>query len=416
MSPALEKLAARLRPHLYLWVALAVAIPRLVFLAVQPERSLSGNAPAMLAIADNLLAGEGFRDDTGAPDGHFSPVYVGLLAGSRAVTHHSLVLIKLAHIAFDILTALLLVSLLARLLSTATIMLFALIYAFHPLVLYYANNINEECLLTLTVTISFLAVYRALEKPSLGRLILAGAAGGLATMVKGSALFLPFGIATVGCLLVAGPARRRWLLWIAYLGAYLIVLMPWGYRNYVVFGRFSVNPRGFGQNLWWGSDPRIFANYGNNREEAVRQSIAEMTAKGVGRPTTNDLFAIERWEFRMGLENYKELLSHPGELIRILWMKATRTLYASENRPAAHAALIAIQFPLILLAALGWRSLYRLPGTRPLAILLAVFIGYFFAVVSAGLPMVRYFLPAIPLVIVAAASGLLALAKIKPVE
>jgi 4-amino-4-deoxy-L-arabinose transferase-like glycosyltransferase len=416
MRRVLETFADRLKPHLYLWVALTVAIPRLVFLVVQPERSLSGNAPALLAIADNLLAGEGFRDDTGTPDGHFSPVYVGVLAASRAVTHRSLVLVKLAHIIFDILTALLLSSLLARLLPTAAIMLFALGFAFHPLVLYYANNLNEECLLTLAVTISFVAVYRALEKPSAGTLILAGMAGGLATMVKGSALFLPFLIAVVGCLFVASPARGKWLLWMAYLGASLIVLMPWGYRNYVVFGRFSINPRGFGQNLWWGSDPRIFANYGNNREEGVRQSIAEMTAKGLGRPDTNDLFGMERWEFEMGLENYKELLSHPGELIRILWMKASRTVYASENRPSAHAALIAIQFPLILLAVLGWWRFHRVTGTRQLAILLAVFIGYFFAVVSAGLPMVRYFLPAIPLLIVAAAFGFLGFVKMKPVE
>ncbi len=339
-----------------------------------------------------------------------------MLAATRAVNHRSLILIKLAHIVFDILTAVLLASLLARLLPTAAVMLFALGYAFHPLPLYYANNLNEECLLTLAATASFVAVYRALEKPSLGRMILAGMAGGLATMVKGSALFLPFLVVAVGCLVMASPARGKWLLWIAYLGAYLIVLMPWSYRNYVVFGRFSVNPRGFGQNLWWGSDPRIFANYGSDREEGIRQSIAEMTARGIGRPATDDLFVMERWEFRMGVENYKQLLPHPAELIRVLWMKATRTLYASEGRPSGHAALLAIQIPLILLAAFGWWRLYRPTATRRLAALLAMFIGYFFAVVSIGLPMVRYFLPAIPLLIVAAAFGLLALANIKPVE
>ncbi len=191
MLPALEKFAERLRPHLYLWVALTIAIPRLVFLAVQPERSLSGNAPAMLAIADNLLAGEGFRDDSGAPDGHFSPVYVGILAANRAVTHRSLILVKLAHIGFDILTATLLASLLSRLLPTAAIMLFALGYAFHPLVLYYANNINEEGLLTLAVIISFLAVYRALEKPSPGRLILAGMTGAWRRWSRAPRYFFP---------------------------------------------------------------------------------------------------------------------------------------------------------------------------------------------------------------------------------
>lgn len=406
MLEALEKFADRIKPHLYLWIAVMVAIPRLVFLAIQPERSLSGNAPAMLAIADNMLAGNGFRDDSGVPDGHFSPIYIAVLAGNRAVTHDSLVLVKLAHIGFDVLTAVLLTSLLTSLLPTATILLFAVVFALHPLVLYYANNINEECLLTLAVTISFLALYRAFEKPSLNRMILAGAAGGLATMVKGSALFLPFGIAVAGALLLATPARGKWLLWAVYLGSYLVVLMPWGYRNYEVFGRFSINPRGFGQNLWWGSDPRIFTNYGTSREEAVRQSIVEMTAKGVRCPGTNDLFATEGWELNMGLENYKELVPHPIALLHILWMKGSRTFYASENRPSAHAMLVAIQLPLILLAFVGWFRLFQSAQTKQFAVLMLLFIGYFFAVVSAGLPMVRYFLPALPLLMIAAVCGL----------
>ncbi len=125
MCKALATFAERLKPHLYLWVALTVAIPRLVFLAVQPERSLSGNAPAMLAIADNMLAGNGFRDDSGLPDGHFSPIYVAVLAVNRAVTHNSLLLVKLAHIGFDVLTAVLLALLLVGLLPTVTILLFA---------------------------------------------------------------------------------------------------------------------------------------------------------------------------------------------------------------------------------------------------------------------------------------------------
>ena len=182
--------------------------------------------------------------------------------------------------------------------------------------------------------------------------------------------------------------------------------MPWGFRNYVAFGHFSLNPRGFGQNLWWGSDPRIFAQYGTNRVLAVRLATAEMEAKGVHRPSGSDLFAIEHWEFQMGLENYQDLLHHPIALLRVLWMKTTRTLYASENRPTAQAALLAIQIPLILLASRGWRLLCRQPGTRQLAVLLAVYVGYFFIIVSAGMPMVRYFMPAIPLLIVSAVPGL----------
>ena len=205
MLRLLESLMMRLRPLLYLWVVLTIAVPRLLFLALQPERSLSGNAPAMLAIADSLLAGNGYRDDSGAPDGHFSPVYVGLIAACRLITPHSLVLIKLAHIAFDVLTALLRASLLQRLFSTEAAVLFTLAYALHPLGLYYANNINEECLLTLTVVLSFVAVYRLLEQPSRGWSILAGVAAGVATMVKGSVLLLPAAIVVAGCFLLQIP-------------------------------------------------------------------------------------------------------------------------------------------------------------------------------------------------------------------
>ena len=44
-----------------------------------------------------------------------------------------------------------------------------------------------------------------------------------------------------------------------------------------------------------------------------------------------------------------------------------------------------------------------------LAWLLVLYIGYYHGIVSAGLPMVRYFVPAIPLLLAAAAVGLVAL-------
>src|ERR1017187_8784814 len=111
----------------------------------------------------------------------------------------------------------------------------------------------------------------------------------------------------------------------------------------------------------------------------------------------------------MAVQQYKELLHQPGSLARVLFLKATRSLYATEDRPSAHLPLILLQIPTILLAVCGIVRLWKRAETNLLAWLFVLYIGYYYGIVSAGLPMVRYFVPAIPLLLAAAAVGLVAL-------
>jgi hypothetical protein len=55
--------------------------------------------------------------------------------------------------------------------------------------------------------------------------------------------------------------------------------------------------------------------------------------------------------------------------------------------------------------------LWKRTETKMLAWLLVLYIGYYYGIVSAGMPMVRYFVPAIPLLLAAAAVGLVALSS-----
>jgi hypothetical protein len=243
----------------------------------------------------------------------------------------------------------------------------------------------------------------------MGRFSLAGLLLGLAIFTKSTPILLPFVVTGAMFLVTRKMKANRVTHWLAYLLASIIVPLPWAYRNYVVFGHFSFSTRGIGTNLWWGSDPRIFATYGKAQRVAANEIEIEMVTKGIQPPAENTVLDRERWRLRMAVQQYKELLHQPGSLARVLFLKATRTLYATEDRPSAHLPLILLQIPTILLAVYGTVRLWKRAETRVLAWLLVLYIGYYYSIVSAGMPMVRYFVPALPLLLAAAAVGLVAL-------
>src|SRR5258708_5290003 len=71
--------------------------------------------------------------------------------------------------------------------------------------------------------------------------------------------------------------------------------------------------------------------------------------------------------------------------------------------------MILLQIPALVLAIYGVTRLYKRVETRTLAWLLTLYVGYYYCVVSVGMPMVRYFVPAVPFLLAAAAVGLAAL-------
>jgi 4-amino-4-deoxy-L-arabinose transferase-like glycosyltransferase len=406
MLEALRTFAEKLKPQLYLWVALAVAIPRVAFVAIAPNRNAYGNAPSLLALAKNIAEGRGYLDEGGQPDSYFNPGYPIFLAGCRSLAGDSLLAVKIAQILFDTATALALSRLLLKTGSTLTALFFAVAFALHPLLLHLCNNINDEPLLIFFVVTSFVALYRAIDVPSLWRFALAGLLLGLAIFTKSTPIFLPFLVAGVMFIVTRKIKNNHMTHWLAYLLAAIVVLLPWAYRNYVVFGRLAFSTRGIGTNLWWGSDPRIFTTYSKAQRAATTEIEVEMTARGIQPPAKNTVFDREHWRLQMAIQQYKDLLHQPAAFTRVLFLKATRTLYATEDRPSAHLPLILLQIPTILLAVYGTIRLWKRMETNVLAWLLVLYIGYYYGTVSVGMPMIRYFAPALPLLLAAAAVGL----------
>jgi 4-amino-4-deoxy-L-arabinose transferase-like glycosyltransferase len=409
MLEALQTFAERLKPRFYLWVALAVVIPRVAFVAIAPNRMAYGNAPSLLALTKNMAEGRGYLDEEGNPDSYYVPGYPFLLAGCRMLTGDSLLGIKIAHIILDVATAIALSWLLLKTCSAFTALLFTIAFALHPLFLHLGNNVDDEPLLVFFIVLSFMALYRAVDLPSLGRFALAGFLLGLAILTKSTPIFLPLIVTGVMFLVTRKMNAIRATHWLAYLLASILVLLPWAYRNYKAFGRFAISNRGIGTNLWWGSDPRIFASYGKAQRVAAYDIEGEMIARGMHPPTENTVFNREHWRLQMAIEQYKELLHQPDALAKVLFMKATRTLYATEDHPSAHLPLILLQIPTILLAIYGTIQLWKRTETHTLAWLLVLYVGYYYGIVFVGMPMIRYFAPAIPLLLAAAAVGLVTL-------
>jgi 4-amino-4-deoxy-L-arabinose transferase-like glycosyltransferase len=405
----LNQFAEQLRPRLPLWIALAVVVPRLVFLAVSPGRNVYGNAPGELAVAKNLVEGHGYRDAHGLPNSDYNPGYPMFLAACRFVSGDSLMVIKLAHIAFDVGTALALGSALATVCSPLTALLFTAVFAIHPLLLLLCNNVNDEPLLTFLIAISFVTLYRALQQPSAPRFIQAGLLIGLANFTKSTAIFLPFFLVASLWLFTRKTGSTCLRHWAVYLLTCIFVLLPWAHRNYVALGHFAFSIHGIGQNLWFGSDPRIFTNHGATMRANAAELATEMADRGFPPPTSGNVFDREHWQLQMAIQKYKDLFHQPVTLAEMLLLKATRTVYASEDRPSGHLPLIFVQVPIIILAAGGMVRLWKRTETKTFAWLLMLYIGYYYTVVSLGLPMVRYFVPAIPFLLAAAAVGLAAL-------
>ena len=93
----------------------------------------------------------------------------------------------------------------------------------HPLSVYLSTIAVSDAAFTLVVALSVLAAIWLARKPTWGRALLLGVIFGIGTSLKLSPVFVAFGLAMVGAVILAGPlaARFRPLRWLwARLGAF----------------------------------------------------------------------------------------------------------------------------------------------------------------------------------------------------
>lgn len=222
--------------------------------------------------------------------------------------------------------------------------------------------------------------------------ISAGLLFGLATLFRGNTLLLPLAFA------------GYWVWRRAYLAAALFVLafgLPigaWTLRNWVVLGDPIVVSSAFGPAFMQGSDDKYY----QHKEAEYPAVFRDAAAAGITKPTVETGSNINRWMFRIGLHNYQvrlrdrgviAALGHMARKLVYMWY-LTESISPREELGSAMFALLVV--PLGLWELFRW--LWRGDGQRLVAITVGFWIGIHLLVV----PVARYTIPIMPLIILAA--------------
>jgi hypothetical protein len=133
----------------------------------------------------------------------------------------------------------------------------AALVACDPLLLYQSTQLMTETLATAGAVSGMFCLTFFQQRPTAMRAACAGGALGLATLCRPT--FLPW-LMLCGCVVLTSPELRSRrgvnLAWMML--AALVVVLPWGMRNYVQFGRFKLTTTHGGYTLLLGNNPSFY--------------------------------------------------------------------------------------------------------------------------------------------------------------
>ena len=293
----------------------------------------------------------------------------------------------------------------------STAMAAAAITALYPELIWLAAHYWSETVFLVLLWWAMERVLAADREGGLGRALTAGLLWGVAILTRETALyFLPVaGVWLAWRRGSAGRARAALLVVTA-----LLVVAPWTYRNWRVFGAFvPVSTQG-GQNLFQGNTaiPR------NTTYEMV--GAAENQVEGYRYAMRMGLRAIvDRQPWWLFEKLYDEMPNFwEADSLALIHIKRGRDdppggYGPGVSVPAAWLAAAVVLVPYLVVLGLFVIGLRDLAWTRPVVLLL-LFLLYSNAIHVVTHGFARYRLPAMPVVFLVAAWGLCAPAAERP--
>jgi len=195
------------------------------------------------AIGVNLAAGNGYRDGAGELTMSREPIYPLFLAAGYKIFGHRYFPIQMAQIALFLLTVIL-VYRIAYLSFDRRIALYSMVItAFFPTLINYPAYILSETIFTFLLALFVYLCMKIYHTEKLIYYILAGAALALSTLCK--AVMLPFIFILLIWMVLTSRAgkvniRRKIIKAGIMVFIYMAIITPWMYRNYTLFGSFSL--------------------------------------------------------------------------------------------------------------------------------------------------------------------------------
>lgn len=349
-------------------------------------------------VAHRLLAGGGFREPGGAPAAFYPPGFSLFLAAAFGTADLTRIPEEIVLNAFILLCTILCVTLvyaIARAVSSKPIALVSgLLWATYPFFLWLEKQPNSETpfmVLFLAGVYALLRVCRA-SRPSWGWAVLTGVFIGVASLVRPIAVVY-VAVCCAGLFLMARQftVRARMLLALCMVGANVFAILPWELWVYVDDGERILLDRNAG---WSVLDGMTFALH--------------PAASGVPLATSPDIrYLMMKAEQDHHLADSvgamvrflaSESRQHPLAVAHLLLFKAERAWYGTNAR-WLETWTARIQMIYLAAAAGGLMLLGRRESAaqRGLAVFIVVTVIYFWVMAILVLPLLRYLIPAMSL-------------------
>jgi len=375
---------------------------RILGLVVFPDAHISGNAKDILAGADLIRQGQ-FIDNVDFPM-LIPPLTALFVAGLQALFSDHLIVIKLAQVVLDA-TALIFFFIIGKhIFGHSCGVLGSAIVAVYPFAVFVPLYIGTESLFVFLLAASILCVTLALKDVRIVLFIAAGLTLGLATLTRGTTLFLPvFLVPFFLWHLRRYPIGRTVGLSIAFLASFVIVLSPWIARNYALHDAFIPSSTSSGP-LLHGSSKKFWLIEDREKNLPAYFDYLE-SEKGIARPANPNPTWVEkdRYYRRAAIEMHKERWrSEPLAFLPYFGEKFARLWYGTESgRNQLVIALINLPIYLLFLSGLWLAFRKRIQS----AYLLVTVLLYFVSIHMAVFGYFRYMLPIMPYIILFAAYG-----------
>ena len=221
-----------------LLLLLLTALARVMWLSLVPSSpSAPVDAEGFHLLAVNLLAGRGPAFGWHAPfcpTAIRPPLYPLFLAGGYSLLGQNPAAVVLLQVLLEVLTTAGVIRLGRTVGGRRVGSLAGLLYALNGSTQRYTGYLLAESLLLPLMTGALWATISGLRRPSAARLAWAGGLWGLAILVKPNVQYLAWGLAGYALL-----TRRRAALFFPLM--LLLVLAPWVVRNRLVLGRWLIS-------------------------------------------------------------------------------------------------------------------------------------------------------------------------------
>lgn len=330
------------------------------------------------------------------------PLYAIVIAASSYVFGYEQLPIKVLQILLDSATTVIVYLVALEIFGARVALIGGVMQMVYPFSIYSTLFIGPEAPFTFLLGLFVLQTLYGLKY---GRSRYFGASGGalgLATLMRGTTQLIP---AFVPLLIMSfqpsGLVRRRSLMF--FVIPFLVLILPWSIRNYVVLGEFI--PVGLaGGNFLYGASEDFWTI--STREEALPIALDSLRANG---KIPEDAYAsgvydADRTAIRAGLELYKTRIQEGAvSILSLMGRKAVHLWYSTESGEN-QGIILAINLFLYLLAIAG--AAQAVMQNNRYAYLLLGILGYFVAVHLAMVPLFRYMLPVMPYMMIFAAAAM----------